>query len=92
VTDGGLYPEASAAHVDAGETRVLVKGPHFTLIHAGRGRTDALANRQRWVIPLSGAVRSGDDETGAGGCLLVEPREDVTSEGTFLLAASGPWS
>jgi mannose-6-phosphate isomerase len=92
VADGGLYPEAAAAHVDGdGEERVLVKGPHFTLIHSGRGGTDALADRQRWAIPLSGTVRCGDEQAGPGDCLLVEPGQGIAAERSFLLAASGPY-
>lgn len=92
VADGGSYPEDCASHVEEGDERVLVKGPHFTLLHISSGSTGALADRQRWVIPLSGIVRSGDEEAGAGDCLLVEPGEEISGSGAFLLAANGPWA
>ena len=88
VADGGSYPDACFKHVE-GE-QVLVKGPHFTLVYVGDGRTDALADRQRWAIPISGTVSCGDEEAGPGECLLAEAGEAIFSDGAFLLAASGP--
>jgi mannose-6-phosphate isomerase len=89
VADGGLYPEDCAAHVEAEEDRVLVTGPHFTLAHIGSGKADALVDRQRWAIPLSGIVRCRDEEAEAGDCLLVEPEQEISADGAYLLAASG---
>ena len=87
VADGGVYPDACATHVE-GE-QVLVNGPHFTLIHA-MGQSDVLADRQRWAIPLTGAVTSGDEQAEPGECLLLEPGAEVAGTGPYLLAASGP--
>ena len=87
VANGGICPDACFTHVE-GE-QILVKGPHFTLIHAA-GPTEALADRQRWAIPLTGTVISGDEEAAPGECLLLEPGAEISSTGPYLLAASGP--
>lgn len=86
VANGGSYPDACFTHVE-GE-QMLLKGPHFTLIHA-IGKTDALAERQRWAIPLTGTVTSGDEEAGPGECLLLEPGAEISAAGAYLLAARG---
>jgi mannose-6-phosphate isomerase len=91
VADGGSYPDECASHVKDGEQRVLVNGPHFTLLYAGDGRADALANRERWVIPISGTFTCDGEQAGPGECLLIEPGVQVSGDGSFLLAASGPY-
>jgi mannose-6-phosphate isomerase len=87
VASGGTYPSACGTHVEGGQ--LLVKGPHFSLIHA-IGQTNALVERQRWAIPLTGTVTSGDEEADPGECLLIEPGAEISSDGAYLLAASGP--
>lgn len=91
VADGGPYAPEHAGHVEGSAERVLVKGPHFTLIYVGNGRTDALPDRRRWAIPLSGTVTCGDEEAGPGECLLVESGRKISADGPFLVAASGPY-
>ena len=76
------YDSSLAQHVPADEKRVLVEGPHFTLVHTAR---DLLRDRERWVIPLHGAVRSGEDTAEAGECLLVKPGETLTSQDARML-------
>jgi len=66
----------------ATEQRVLVKGPHFTLVHTNE---DALEDQLRWVMPLSGTVRSGEDIAGAGDCLLLGPGEALESRSAWML-------
>lgn len=66
---------------DKGE-RSLVEGPPFVLV---KTPTDALNDRQRWVIPLEGEVRSGRDSAQAGECLLVEAGEPIESIGATML-------
>ena len=91
VSDGGPYPMRFADHVEGG-TRRLVEGPHFTLLHVDRGsEPDALAERQRWVVPLRGTASSGGETAGAGECLLIEPGAELElGEGAaVLLAAPG---
>jgi mannose-6-phosphate isomerase len=51
---------------------LLVEGPPFTLLRA-TGSTDLLQDRRRWVLPVEGKARCGDEEAGSGECLVVEP-------------------
>ena len=76
------YPNALAQQVSADDDRTLVDGPHFTLVHT---HEDALEDRQRWVMPLEGEVRSGGERAGPGECLLVQPGEGVEPNGARLL-------
>ena len=91
VAEGCAYSESCATHVEGSEQRVLVNGPHFALVYIGNGKADALADRQRWVIPISGIATCGDEHARPGECLLVEPGEELTADGTFLLAVDGPY-
>jgi len=81
VARSGSYSDSLAQHV-FDEDRMLVDGPHFLLMQR---RSDALEDRQRWVIPLDGEVRSGDDVAVAGECLLLNPGEALTSAGAQML-------
>jgi mannose-6-phosphate isomerase len=76
------YPQALAQHLAGDEERTLVDGPHFTLVHTAR---DALSDRQRWVLPLSGDVRSAGDVAVAGECLLVDAGVNVEPAGAQML-------
>jgi mannose-6-phosphate isomerase len=82
VANAAPYPAALTQHLDGGYERTLVDGPHFTLVQSN---TDALQGRQRWVIPLSGKVRSGGDVAVPGECLLLEPKDELVCENTRLL-------
>ena len=75
------YPDGLAKHLSAG-VQTLVDGPHFTLIQAF---ADSLPDRQRWVLPIKGQVRSGADTAGPGECLLLEPENTVESAGALML-------
>lgn len=86
------YPAKLSAHVRADEERVLVDGPHFSLVHGlwAEGLATQLAGRRRWVMPLEGRVASGGCDAVAGECLLVEPGEGVSwNEGRVLVGAEG---
>jgi mannose-6-phosphate isomerase len=76
------YPDELAQHLSGDEERKLVDGPHFTLIHTKR---DVLQDRERWVMPLDGTVRSGTNVAGAGECLLVKAEEILTCDGGRML-------
>jgi mannose-6-phosphate isomerase len=76
------YPEELAQHLSGDEERTLVDGPHFTLVQT---RQDALQDRQRWVMPLDGSVRSGSEIAGAGEILLVGAGEEMAFDGTRML-------
>jgi mannose-6-phosphate isomerase len=76
------YPERLARRVDERDDGVLVDGPQFTLIHA---HSDCLEDRTRWILPLSGSVRCGDECAGSGECLLVGAGELTEVENARLL-------
>ncbi|MBV8907608.1 MAG: class I mannose-6-phosphate isomerase [Sphingomonas sp.] len=80
----GRYPDGLAKHVSESCAQTLVDGPQFTLVHT---YVDALHDRQRWVIPLEGEVRSGDDVAEAGECLLVAAGQSVTGNARMLIGA-----
>jgi mannose-6-phosphate isomerase len=71
------YPETLAQHVEPNDRRTLVDGPQFVLVHTD---SDALEDRERWVIPLDGAH--------AGNCLLLQPGERFESDGRMLIGAT----
>lgn len=79
------YPDALAQQISASELKALVDGPQFVLIHTNR---DALEDRQRWIIPLAGIVRSNDETAGPGDCLLVGAGQKVEAEGQMLIGAT----
>jgi mannose-6-phosphate isomerase len=76
------FPDELVQHLSANEQRTLVDGPHFILIQTA---SDVLQDRQRWVIPLAGGVRSADGVARAGDCLLLEPSDTLESSGAMLL-------
>jgi len=79
------YPQELAQH-PPGEDRTLVDGPNFTLVQS---RRDALQGRRRWVIPLEGSVRSGEDVAGFGDCLLLDQDEEIEpASARILIGAS----
>jgi mannose-6-phosphate isomerase len=82
VADRRPYPPALAQHLSTDDERTLVAGPHFRLVLT---RHDALSDSERWAIPLSGEVRSGDDVARPGECLLLRPGETLKSDGARML-------
>jgi mannose-6-phosphate isomerase len=82
VANPAPYPAALVQHLDGGNERTLVDGPHFTLVQSNR---DALQGRRRWVIPLSGKVWSGGDLAMPGECLLLQPEDELVCENSRLL-------
>jgi mannose-6-phosphate isomerase len=82
VAKGCPYPFSLATHVSPGEEGTLVEGPHFILMQT---RSDALTDRRRWVVPIEGQVRSGEDVAAAGECLLLEPGADLATDGARIL-------
>jgi mannose-6-phosphate isomerase len=76
------YPEELFRRIDPAEESILVDGPPFTLVHA---HGDRLQDRQRWILPLEGNGRRGDDIAGPGECLLVGKGETVETDRARLL-------
>lgn len=81
VAKRGPYGE-NVQHLAGDQDRVLVEGPAFSLVLSG---DNVLRDRQRWVLPLDGQVRSGEDFAGAGECLLLEPGDRLESDGARIL-------
>jgi len=82
VAQPGPYPRQLAQHLSFGDERALVAGPPFDLILS---HSDALRDRQRWIMPLEGTVRAGTDVAGAGECLLLQPADELASDSSRVL-------
>lgn len=84
------YPAHLGHRVDPGATRVLVQDPHFSLVHVAEGNEAPrlFQTQRRWVMPLEGRVRSGGDEAGPGECLLLEPGEELQTDGGRALVGA----
>ena len=89
VARGEPYPAELAAHVEA-RSRTLVEGPHFRVEYvAGGGAVTALAERERFVLPVRGTVSAEGEAGEPGDCLLVPGgAELVASEDAELLVAA----
>jgi mannose-6-phosphate isomerase len=85
VANGGPIDPSLITHVDQGEQRLLVDGGRFLL---SCGAADALADRRRWVMPISGRVRVGKDVGEAGDVLLVEAGQAVEYENAWALTGA----
>jgi len=83
VASASPYSDGLTSHVGDDE-RILVDGPYFKLVHT---HADALEAWQRWVMPLEGEVRAGDDVAVAGECLLVAAGEPLTGTARMLIGA-----
>lgn len=76
---------SNLGHVADGEKRVVVDRGPFSLV---AGSDDALSDRRRWVMPISGRVRSGGDIAEAGDVLLAEAGERVDFEDAWALTGA----
>lgn len=86
VSNAGLFPDHLIQHLSDADERILVDGPHFTLVLT---KSDALTDRQRWVLPLDGEVRSERDIGAPGDCLLLDPGEILeTAAARMLIGAT----
>jgi mannose-6-phosphate isomerase len=79
------YRSALAQRLDNCELQTLVDGQQFEFVHA---TIDAMQGRWRWVIPLDGEIRAGDDVARAGDCLLLAPDERLSGTARMLIGAS----
>ena len=82
VANPAPFPDDLVQHLSGSESRTLVEGPHFTLELSDR---DALEGRLRWVIPLEGQVRVGENVAGRGDCLLVQPNDRIDPSNARML-------
>ena len=82
VASPGPYSDGLVQQLSPGENRTLVEGPHFILAHTHQ---DELGDRQRWIIPIEGEVRAGDDVAIAGDCLVVAPGETIAAKSARML-------
>jgi mannose-6-phosphate isomerase len=82
VSRAGAYDATLQRRVSSNEDVTLVDGPLFILIHS---HSDQLRDRQRWVLPLEGRVRSGSDTALPGECLLLESGERCDTDRARLL-------
>lgn len=85
VADAAPYPAALRQHLLPAEHRTLVEGPAFVLLHT---QGDALQERERWLIPLDGEIRSNGDHASPGECLFVPAGAAVECDGRMLIGAS----
>lgn len=83
----GRYPDQLFQKVDPATDKVLVNGPHFTLVHS---HCDALQNRERLVLPIDGHAAIGDEFVVPGECLLVHEDQQLDSVAGRLLVAAAP--
>jgi mannose-6-phosphate isomerase len=86
VATRGPFDRSLIQHLPNGENRSLVDR-QFKL---ASGSADIFANARRWVMPISGRVRSGGDIAEAGDILLVEAGERVEYEDAWALTGTTP--
>ena len=71
-------------HVSDGEQRLLLDRPFYLTA----GKSDALTDRRRWVMPITGRVRSGDDLAVAGDVLLADAGDALEYEDAWALTGA----
>lgn len=89
VSNAKPYADSRSGHVDG--CRQLVDGPHFGLWFVqDPASLDALNHDvDRWVVPMSGRVRAGENIATTGDCLLVAAGAGISMEpDTRLLLAT----
>ena len=87
------YPDEFISHAGDGEDRVLINGPHFTLMLCSSPCADAdeLIERERWAMPIAGRINAGSASAGPGECLLLPPGEafEASADTRLIVAAAG---
>ncbi len=76
------YPDAYVQHLFESDSRILVKGPKFVVIHS---RSDAMEDSRRWIIPLEGRVENAGESAGPGDCLLLKGGDRIQAEAARML-------
>lgn len=78
-------------HVEATTTEVLVESPFFQLAHAlAEDAPRLFRNQRRWVLPIEGEVRSGEERAGPGECLLVEAGQELEAPSGRMIVGAEP--
>lgn len=83
-------PYSDARSGFASGTVQLVDGPHFRLwlVEDAVALAGLPADDLRWVVPLRGEVRSGNDSAGIGECLLIARGDQISmDDGARILVA-----
>ena len=73
-------PDPRDGHVGASETRLLVDGPHFRLLHLSGSDTAALLPQEMsdfTFTPLSDGCRVGGETVKLGECVAIDRAEDI---------------
>jgi mannose-6-phosphate isomerase len=89
VSRGEPYPAELMTHLSGSERRTLVPGPLFRVEHVvANGRIEALLEKDRWVLPLTGSAEAAGETVGPGDCLLAEAGTPLAGTGRMLVAAA----
>ena len=92
VAQTGPYSDSRSRSIAPDESTILVEGPPFSLAHVvgNAGEAHLFEGRRRWALPIEGIVAVGDEEAGAGECLLIEGDARIDRiEGRVLIGAAG---
>jgi mannose-6-phosphate isomerase len=85
------YPERLMRRADAPTDTILLDGPEFSVVRASRpdGIPASIDACRRWVMPIAGQVAVGDELTGPGECIVIEPAAAMEfANGTIALVGS----
>jgi mannose-6-phosphate isomerase len=85
VAERRRFDRSLIRHVPAGASGSLVDGGQFQLVS---GTDDALTDRTRWIMPLSGRVHSGSDVAEAGDILLAAAGVPIEYEDAWALTGA----
>jgi mannose-6-phosphate isomerase len=78
VADLGCADPSHFVSADDAPDRVLISAPQFTVARVSTERGARwMADRVRWVLPLSGSVSAGGEPASTGECLLASPGAEL---------------
>ena len=82
------YPAGLASHVGEDESGGCAPGSGFEMEHVpADGLVEAMAGRDRWVLPLTGQIEAAGEIGRPGECLLLAPGAKLSGRGRLLIAA-----
>lgn len=76
------FDERLVQRLSRGEQRMLVDGLAFRVASSV---TDMFEDHLRWIMPIDGIVKSGDDLAEAGDCLVLEAGERLEANDSWML-------